>query len=347
LLVVSQSALLRKTLSTGFGEDPGLDVVGTAPDAYVARDKIVRERPDVVLLGLELPRMNGVEFLRRLMPQFPLRVVAMASPTEQGKQLLIQALEAGAVDFVTCPVSMDAAELATTLLALRTAIKIALTANVAHWKRRHSQPHPSRARGTGRLGVKAGGRKLVAIGASTGGTEAIREILVQLPAAMPGVVIVQHMPAGFTGMFAKRMNADCALEVKEAEHGDKVLSGRVLIAPGGRHTTVVRDGRGYRVDLADGDLVNGHRPSVDVLMASVAKQVGREALGVLLTGMGRDGAAGMKAMRDAGARTVAQDEETSVVFGMPKEAYENGGAERLVPLNEFPDAIMRILGEMR
>ena len=345
LLIVDHSALLRKALSERLAEDPGIEVVGTAPDAYVARDKIVRERPDVVLLGLGLQGMDGVEFLRRLMPQFPIPVVAMARQTEQGKQMLMQALEAGAVDFVTGPVSADSAELDATLLGLRTTIKLALSANVSHWKRRRAQT-PKPVRGPDRSEVRPAGRELIAIGASTGGTGAVKEILSQFPAVMPAVVIVQHMPAGFTGMFAKRMNADCALKVKEAEDGDQIVPGCAFVAPGGLHLRVVRDGAAYRAHVADGELACGHRPSVDVLMESVAESVGRHAVGAVLTGMGRDGTAGLKAIRDAGGRTLAQDEATSVVFGMPKEAYESGAAECLVPLDRVADVIMRLLGEM-
>jgi two-component system chemotaxis response regulator CheB len=342
VLVVDDSALVRNILATGLAMDPGIDVVGTAPDPYVARDKIVELRPDVLTLDVEMPRMDGVDFLRRLMPQYPLPVIMVSALTERGKQVTLEALESGAVDFVTKPKTDMARGLNAMLMELRTKVKIASTANVSHWK--HKRTGPTRPTPLpSRRALAESTDKVVAIGASTGGTEAIREVITQFPVTTPGVIIVQHMPAGFTRMFSERMNGLSLMEVKEAEHGDRVMSGRVLIAPGGRHMRVVRSGGIYQVHVEEGPLVMGHCPSVEVMMQSVAEHVAANAVGVMLTGMGRDGADGMAAMRTAGARTLAQDEATSVVFGMPKEAFNRGGAERLVPLGDIANTILNML----
>lgn len=342
VLVVDDSALVRQLLSNGLGLDPGIEVVGTAADAYAARDKIVELKPDVLTLDVEMPRMDGVEFLRRLMPQYPIPVVMVSSLTERGKQITLESLEAGAVDFVTKPTSNMANGLNAMMAELRTKVKIASTANVSHWKsQRSTSPYAPPNRGTSALAEST--HKVIAIGASTGGTEAIRKVICAFPAAMPGVVIVQHMPAGFTKLFSDRLNQLCAMEVKEAESGDRVLPGRILIAPGGRHMKVIRSGGIYQVSCEPGATVNGHCPSVDVLMHSVAEQVGANAVGVMLTGMGGDGANGMLAMRQNGARTLAQDQATSVVFGMPKVAFERGGAERLVAIDRIPTEVMNLL----
>lgn len=342
VLVVDDSALVRQLLANGLGLDPGIEVVGTAADAYAARDKIVELKPDVLTLDVEMPRMDGVEFLRRLMPQYPIPVVMVSSLTERGKQITLESLEAGAVDFVTKPTTNIANGLNAMMSELRTKVKIASTANVAHWKsRRSTSPYAPPIRGTSALAEST--HKVIAIGASTGGTEAIRKVICAFPAAMPGVVIVQHMPAGFTKLFSDRLNQLCAMEVKEAASGDRVLPGRILIAPGGKHMKVIRSGGVYQVSCEPGATVNGHCPSVDVLMHSVAEQVGANAVGVMLTGMGGDGANGMLAMRQNGARTLAQDQATSVVFGMPKVAFERGGAERLVAIDRIPTEVMNLL----
>ncbi|MBF0531125.1 MAG: chemotaxis response regulator protein-glutamate methylesterase, partial [Deltaproteobacteria bacterium] len=318
VLIVDDSALVRDILARGLAQDTGLEIVGTANDPFMARDKIVQLRPDVLTLDVEMPRMDGVEFLRRLMPQFPLPVVMVSALTEKGKQVTLDALEAGAVDFVTKPKADVARGLQSMMIELRTKIKIASTANVAAWKHRsHVEKRPPVIQ----RALAESTDKVITIGASTGGTEAIREVVTRFPATTPGVVIVQHMPPGFTRMFAERMNSLCAMEAKEAEDGDRIRPGLILVAPGGRHMRVLRSGGIYKVSVAAGELVQGHCPSVEVLMLSVAEYVGRNAVGVMLTGMGRDGADGMVAMRKAGARTLAQDEATSVVFGMPKEAY--------------------------
>lgn len=342
VLIVDDSALVRQLLTNGLGMDLGIEVVGTATDPYAARDKIVELKPDVLTLDVEMPRMDGVEFLRRLMPQYPLPVVMVSSLTQKGKQITLESLEAGAVDFVAKPTSNMAQGLTAMMAELRTKIKIASTANVSHWKsQRPVSPEAAPVQGGRALAEST--HKVIAIGASTGGTEAIRKVICAFPSTMPGVVIVQHMPAGFTRLFADRLNQLCAMEVKEATSGDRVLPGRILIAPGGRHMKVARSGGLYQVVCEPGETVSGHCPSVDVLMHSVAEQVGANAVGVMLTGMGADGAAGMLAMRRAGARTLAQDQATSVVFGMPKVAFERGAAERLLPIDRIPAEVMQLL----
>jgi two-component system chemotaxis response regulator CheB len=338
VLVVDDSALVRQLVQKGLAADPGIEVVGTAPDPYVARDRILELKPDVLTLDVEMPRMDGVEFLHKLMPQYPIPVVMLSSLTQRGKQITLEALEAGAVDFVAKPGGDQGRKLPEMFQELRTKVKLAAGANVSHWKEKRAAPPPSRPRD-----LKEGTDKVIALGASTGGTEAIRAILPRFPVATPGIVIVQHMPPGFTQMFAERLNQLCPMEVREAKTGDRVLPGRVLIAPGGMHMRVKRSGGIYEVECREGEKVSGHCPSVDVLMHSVAEEAGANALGVMLTGMGSDGAEGMLAMRRKGARTVAQDERTCVVFGMPKVAFEKGGAERLLPLDAIPDAVLGCL----
>lgn len=341
VLVVDDSALVRQLLTQGLSQDPEIEVVGAAQDPYAARDKIVALRPDVMTLDVEMPRMDGIAFLRRLMPQYPLPVVMVSSLTQQSKQIAFDALEAGAVDFVSKPTANIASGLGGMMMELRTKIKIAATADVFHLKNSRAFSRVKAAMvDSGSLAVSTD--KIIAIGASTGGTEAIKKVLWRFPSSMPGVVIVQHMPAGFTRMFAERLNSLCAMQVKEAESGDRLMQGRVLVAPGQKQLRVIRSGGQYRVTCEEGEKVNGHCPSVDVMMHSVAQNVGANAVGIILTGMGSDGADGMLAMRKAGARNLAQDKASSVVFGMPKVAYERGGAEQLVPLEEIADRVVRI-----
>lgn len=346
VLVVDDSALIRDILTRGLSADPGIQVVGAAADPYAARDKILELKPDVLTLDVEMPKMDGVEFLRKLMPQYPIPVVMVSALTERGKQITMDALEAGAVDFVSKPKADVARALPAMMAELCTKIKIASTANVSHWK--HKKPELLRAAAAPRQKALAESTdRVIAIGASTGGTEALKEVVTRLPSTTPAVAIVQHMPAGFTTMFAERLNSLSPMEVKEAEDGDRLLAGRVLVAPGGKHLRVVRRGGEYRAQVAPGEAVCGHCPSVEVLMRSVAEYVGRNAVGVMLTGMGHDGADAMRAMRDAGARCIAQDEATSVVFGMPKEAFARGGAERLVPLPQIAQAVIELLQNSR
>jgi two-component system chemotaxis response regulator CheB len=341
VLVVDDSALVRDILSQGLARDPHIEVVGTASDPFVARDKIVQLKPDVLTLDVEMPRMDGVEFLRRLMPQHPLPVVMVSALTKKGAAITLAALEAGAVEVVTKPSTDIARGLSAMLGELREKVKIAASVNVSAWKT--NQRTSLKPVKVDSHALAESTDKVIAIGASTGGTQAIRRIVQSFPSTMPGVVIVQHMPAGFTQHFAESLNSVSKMEVREAKTGDRVMPGRVLIAPGGFHMRVRRSGGIYQVDCQKGENVNGHCPSVEVLLQSVAKYVGANAIGVMLTGMGGDGAEGMFAMRQAGARTLAQDEATSVVFGMPKVAYQRGGVECLVPLDNIPNKIMNLL----
>lgn len=341
VLVVDDSALVRTILSTELSKQPDIEVIGAVPDVYAARDGIVLDKPDVVTLDIEMPRMDGVEFLRRLMPQFPTRVIVVSALAAPQAALTLKAFEYGAIDFVTKPSARLGAGLAETMGDLAAKIRVASTVDVETLRKRTTQSTPARKLEVGALDQSTD--KVVAIGASTGGTIALEEILTQLPADTPGIVVAQHMPPVFTKQFASRLNSLSAMEVKEAESGDRVLRGRVLIAPGEHHMEVVRSGGRYVARCGNGEKVNGHRPSVDVLFRSVAKYVGKNAVGVMLTGMGADGADAMVVLREAGARTIAQNEETSVVFGMPKEAYARGGAERLVALPNIAVTITRLL----
>jgi two-component system chemotaxis response regulator CheB len=341
VLIVDDSALVREVLRQGLSQDPELEVVGTAADPYIARDRIIELKPEVLTLDIEMPRMDGVEFLRRLMPQFPLPVVVVSALTKKGAEITLQAFEAGAVDVVTKPGVDIARGLNEMLDDLRNKVKIAAVTNVSAWKTNKERKTEKVVLSGAALSESTD--KVVAIGASTGGTEAIRKVLSALPNTMPGIVIVQHMPPGFTKQFADSLGKICELEVLEAKTGDRVIPGRVLIAPGGNHMKVLRSGGIYQVECKPGENVNGHCPSVEVLFQSVAHSVGANAIGVMLTGMGGDGAEGMLAMKLAGARTIAQDEATCVVFGMPKVAYEKGGAEKLVPLHEIPGRLMSLL----
>jgi len=345
VLVVDDSAMVRQILTDGLSKDPNIEVVGSASDPYVARDKILELKPDVLTLDVEMPRMDGVEFLQKLMPQYPLPVLMVSALTQKGKQITMEALEAGAVDFVTKPSTDIARGLNEMLFDLREKVKAVSRANVKSYARDKSGI--SRTSQISSRALAESTDKVVAIGASTGGTEAIRQVISEFPAGAPGVVIVQHMPSGFTRMFADRLNEQCAMTVKEAQPGDRVLAGRILIAPGDFHMTIRRSGGMYLADCKKGEKVCGHRPSVEMLMQSVAKNVGPNAIGVMLTGMGHDGADGMLAMRKAGARTIAQDESTSVVFGMPKVAYERGGAERYVPLHKISQTVLNMLAEKK
>jgi two-component system chemotaxis response regulator CheB len=347
VLVVDDSLLVRKILSDGLAKDPNITVCGTAGDPYQARDEIIRLKPDVLTLDVEMPKMNGVDFLRRLMPQYPIPVVMVSSLTERGQKTTLEAMAAGAVDFVAKPKNGNLEQMVDELC---TKVKIASTANVSHWKHKQYEPNAvigNTVLGNTVLGNKATGQvqslRICAIGASTGGTEALREVICGFPKNFVGTVVVQHMPAGFTKMFADRLNSLAQVIVKEAEDGDLIYDGRVLIAQGGKQLEVMRMGMGWGVRIFDAPLCCGHRPSVEQMMNSVAKNVGNKAVGAMLTGMGADGANGMKAMRDAGAHCIAQDEATCVVFGMPKEAYQRGGAEMLVPLPKIAQTLQGFL----
>jgi two-component system, chemotaxis family, protein-glutamate methylesterase/glutaminase len=341
VLVVDDSAVVRQIFQRELSRASGLTVVGTAPDPYVARDKIVKLKPDVVTLDIEMPRMDGVTFLRKLMRHYPLPVIVVSSLTPQGGQLALEAIDAGAVDVMSKPgAAYTVGDMSVELVdKIRAAARVKVE-RVGPAPRR-SSPSPQR------LSMTRTTNKVVAIAASTGGTQALQDVLLRMPLGAPGILIVQHMPEHFTRSFAERLNELCAIEVKEASDGDSVTSGKGLIAPGNYHMLLRRSGARYYVQVKQGPLVCRHRPSADVLFKSVAKYAGRNAIGAILTGMGGDGAAGMKEMHDAGATTIAQDEASCIVFGMPKEAIECGAVDRVVPLSEIARKVLQAAEEGR
>ncbi len=349
VLIVDDSAVARDLLERGLSLDPGIEVVGKASDAYSARDKIVFLKPDVMTLDVEMPRMDGIAFLSKLMPQYPIPVVVVSAVTAEGSRRAMDALEAGALCVVAKPGAKDPAGLRTMIGELAERLKEAAKADPEKLRclgagpgagRQGKAGRDPRARQPARRTGASPVRTIIAIGASTGGTVALAKVVTALPADVPPVLIVQHMPPVFTRMFADSMDRQSGVTVKEAEDGDPLVRGRVLVAPGDRHMRVRKTAGGYSVSLADGDKVSGHRPSVDVLFRSVAEAVGSDAVAALLTGMGRDGADGLLAVKRAGGRCVAQDEASSVVFGMPREAWENGAAEALVPIERMASEIM-------
>ncbi|NUQ61646.1 MAG: chemotaxis response regulator protein-glutamate methylesterase [Pirellulales bacterium] len=343
VLIVDDSALMRQVLSEILRQEKEISVVGVAQDPYIAWEKIKSLQPDVLTLDVEMPRMDGLTFLEKLMRARPMPVVMVSSLTETGCQTTLRALELGAVDFVSKPkidVASGTMELGAEIVEK---VMIAARAKLRGAGRSHPAAPPAPVRSQALLQST---QKVIAIGASTGGTEAIYDVLTALPADAPGTVIVQHMPAGFTRSFARRLDGVCRVRVKEAQDGDRVLTGQALLAPGGYHMAVVRSGASYSVRVGLGEPVNRHRPSVDVLFKSAARYIGGNAVGVILTGMGADGASGLLAMRQAGARTIAEHESSCVVFGMPREAIALGGAEEIVPLDRIPERIMALLRTM-
>jgi two-component system chemotaxis response regulator CheB len=337
VLVVDDSAVVRQILTRELDRDPGIEVVGAAGDPYIARDKIVRLSPDVITLDVEMPRMDGITFLKRLMQHFPLPVVIVSSLTPKGGEMALEALSAGAVDVLSKPgASYTVGDMATELIDK---VKAAAAVRMEKIMTRGEGLAPVRAKRPRAL--RRTSRKVVAIGASTGGTQALQRVLEELPPDSPGILVAQHMPEHFTSAFAQRLDAVCALDVKEAEDGESVTPGKALIAPGNHHLLLARSGAHYHVRVKQGPLVSRHRPSVDVLFRSVALHAGSNAVGVIMTGMGSDGAAGLKDMREAGAATIAQDEASSVVFGMPREAIELEAAQQVVGLGEIASAILR------
>ena len=345
VLVIDDSALMRKLLIELLKSDPAIEVVGSAMDAYVARKKIKKLNPDVLTLDVEMPKMDGLKFLSNLMRLRPMPVVMVSSLTEKGAKVTMQALALGAVDFVSKPKIDLAHTLESYSVEIINKVKAAALANVSTLLHNADNPdehYELRDTRSGMQAIDADSKcqrtqthRVIAIGASTGGTEAIKEVLVRMRSDCPGIVITQHIPPVFSRYFAERMNYCSRLTVCEASDGQKILPGHALIAPGDQHLSVARDGAGYRCRLSDGPAVNRHKPSVDVLFQSVAKSVGGNAIGVILTGMGRDGAKGLKAMYDAGAATMAQDKHSSVIWGMPHAAIEIGGADRVLPLRNI------------
>jgi len=333
VLIVDDSLLFRETLAKEIAKDFGIEVIGTAENPFVARDMILELKPDVVTLDVEMPKMDGIAFLKKLMPQYPLPVIVVSSLGTN----VFEALDAGAVDFVTKPDTGKAGGMNSFINELIVKIKIASTAKVGGYKKDYEA-----VKIVSNHGVDLS-NTVLAIGASTGGTEAIYSIITALPRDMPGILIVQHMPPVFTKLYADRLNNSCKLEVKEAQDGDIVKPGRVLVAAGDFHMRLAKGPSGYYVKCAQGERVNGHCPSVDVLFDSVAEVAKGKAIGVILTGMGADGAKGLLNMRKQGAYTIGQDEKSSTVYGMPMVAYNIGAVEKQLPLNKIAEEICRHL----
>ncbi len=334
VLIVDDSALIRQLLTTLLSADPGIEVVGTAADPYVARERIKALNPDVVTLDVEMPHMDGISFLRKIMALRPMPVIMISTLTKAGADVTLEALEIGAVDFIAKP-SADAAHALPALAGeLQAKVKAAARTRIAA----RAAMMPPKVKNVARL-VRPNGR-IVAIGASTGGVEALKTVLMNLPADCPPIVITQHMPPRFTAAFAQRLNRECPMSVKEAADGDVLAQGHVYIAPGSHHLQVVKSGAGYVCALNDGPPVTGHRPSVDVLFRSVARAIGRSGIGVILTGMGKDGADGLLELRKAGGQTIGQDEASSLIYGMPHVAFERGAVMRQCSLSQIADAIL-------
>jgi len=346
VLIVDDSALVRQTLADIISSDPDLQVIGMAQDPVVAVQKISEQAPDVITLDVEMPRMDGITFLQKIMAQHPIPVVMCSSLTERGSETALRAMEFGAVDIITKPKMGTKQFIEESRIRICDSIKAAAASRVRPIRAvREVSPKYSadvimEAPNAGAMVQTT--EKIVAVGASTGGTEALSAFLQMLPEDSPGIVIVQHMPEHFTAAFAKRLNSICRVSVKEGENNDSVVRGHVLIAPGNKHMLLKRSGARYYVEVKDGPLVSRHRPSVDVLFRSTARYAGKNAVGVIMTGMGDDGAHGMKEMHDAGARTIAQDEATCVVFGMPGEAIKQGGVDKVLPLEKIAAEVMRL-----
>jgi len=345
VMVVDDSALVRKVMSEILNSDPDIEVIAQAADPLFAMQKMQKQRPDVLTLDVEMPRMDGITFLRKLMAEQPIPVVMCSSLTGEHARSTIDAIRAGAVEIITKPELGIKGFLEDSAIQIIDAVKAAAHARV---RKRKDTAMKVQAKNSADVVLQKASRamtettdKIIAIGASTGGTQALRAVLEMMPAMSPGIVIVQHMPVMFTTAFAKHLDEISPLEVREAQSGDRLYDGRVLLAPGGKHMLLKRCGAQYMVEVVDGPLVSRHRPSVDVLFRSVARYAGANVAACLMTGMGDDGAAGLKELRDAGARTFAQDEATSVVFGMPQEAWKQGAAESLVALQDIPGVLLR------
>jgi two-component system chemotaxis response regulator CheB len=349
VMVVDDSAVARQVVVGLLREDPGVEVIAAVSDPIFAMQKMQTQWPDVILLDVEMPRMDGITFLKQIMAERPTPVIICSTLTEAGAPTTLEALAAGAVTIITKPRVGLQQFLHEAAAELTDAIRVAARANVKRLGTHIARSVPVPVKNSADV-ILAPAReramtqtteRVVVIGTSTGGTQALQEVLVDLPAVSPGIVIVQHMPSHFTAAFAARLDGMCKIEVREAKHNDRVVPGCALIAPGGRHMLLMRSGAQYHVEIKDGPPVSRHRPSVDVLFRSAAKCAGPNALGIIMTGMGDDGARGLKEMRDAGARTVAQDEASCVVFGMPKEAIRLDAAERIAPLDELARIILR------
>ena len=345
VLIVDDSALVRQTLADILSSDPDIQVIGMAQDPIVAVQRISEELPDVITLDVEMPRMDGITFLQKLMSQHPIPVVMCSSLTETGSETALRALEYGAVDIITKPKMGTKQFIEESRIRICDSIKAAAAARLKQIRvmrevcPKYTADVIMEAPNTKAMVQTT--EKVIVVGASTGGTEALSVFLQMLPEDTPGIVIVQHMPENFTAAFAKRLNGICKVTVKEAADNDSVVRGHVLIAPGNRHALLKRSGARYYVEVKDGPLVSRHRPSVDVLFRSAARYAGKNAVGVIMTGMGDDGARGMKEMHDAGARTIAQDEASCVVFGMPNEAIKLGGVDKIMPLDKIAGEVLR------
>lgn len=347
VMIVDDSAVVRQVLSGLLEADPSIKVCAVAADPIYAQEKMRNLWPDVIVLDVEMPRMDGISFLKKIMAEKPTPVVICSTLTEQGAQTTVQALEAGAVAVVTKPRSGLKQFLEDSSGDIVNAVKAAAMSNLRSLSTKARTPVKPGVKNTAdvvlpstQMAMAQTTERIVALGTSTGGTQALEAVLTPLPRVCPGIVIVQHMPEKFTAAFAARLNSLCNIEVKEAENGDRVLPGRALIAPGGKHMLLRRSGAQYYVEVMKGPLVNRHIPSVDVLFRSVAQTAGKNALGIIMTGMGDDGANGLLEMRNANSRTLAQDEASCVVFGMPKEAIKRGAADQVISLGTIPAAII-------
>ena len=351
VLIVDDSAVVRQTLSAILATDPHIEVIGVAADPYFAANKIRKEIPDVITLDVEMPRMDGLTFLRKIMTQHPIPVVIISSLAEKSTETGLKALEYGAVDIITKPQMSTKQFIEESKIRLIDAVKAAAQAKINRKKALKTSaiptPVPPKYSADAVIPISASRSMIkttdivVAVGASTGGTDALQVFLQALPPDSPGIVIVQHMPEHFTRSFANRLNDICQISVKEAENGDSILRGRALIAPGNYHMLLKRSGAKYYVEVKQGPLVNRHRPSVDVLFRSTARYAGSNAIGIIMTGMGDDGAKGLLEMKEAGAKTIAQDEKSCVVFGMPNEAIKLGAADKILPLDQIAHNILK------
>lgn len=347
VLIVDDSALVRQTLARVLNSDPAIEVIATASDPIVAVNKIKQAVPDVITLDVEMPRMDGLTFLKKLMAQHPIPVVIISTLTEKGTETALKALEYGAVEVIAKPKINTKTFLEETKIQLCDIVKASSGIKITRKRVNEIKVAPKLSadamlRKKNSKSMQRTTDKVVALGASTGGTEALSTVLHAMPLDSPGIVIVQHMPEMFTQQFAKRLDKECQITIKEARNGDSVLVGQALIAPGNKHLMLRRSGARYYVEVKDGPLVNRHRPSVDVLFRSVAQYAGKNAIGVIMTGMGADGAVGLLEMREAGACTIAQDEASCVVFGMPNEAIKLNGAVKVLPLNRIADSIQKL-----
>ncbi|WFS18347.1 chemotaxis response regulator protein-glutamate methylesterase [Pseudomonas sp. 905_Psudmo1] len=345
VMIVDDSAVVRQVLASVLAADPAIEVLGTAADPLFALSKMEREWPDVIVLDVEMPRMDGITFLKKLMAERPTPVVICSTLTEKGASTTMQALAAGAVSIVTKPQVNLSKFLVNASDDLLGAVKAAARANMRQLAKSKAPVQPKLGADAmipaGQPAMARTTERVVAIGTSTGGTQALEHILTALPRVCPGIIIVQHMPERFTAAFAERLNGLCQIEVLEARHGDRVMPGRALIAPGGRHMLLKRSGAQYMVEVVDGPPVSRHKPSVDVLFRSTARAAGANATGIIMTGMGDDGARGLREMFEAGAQTLGQDEASCVVYGMPKEAKKLGAVGREIPLEQIPAQILR------